>query len=73
MVGCGHSVGAAALGIQWHILAMYGPSFVTGSLISRFGKETITASGLILIALAAVTGLAGISVAVVRKALESVK
>jgi predicted MFS family arabinose efflux permease len=62
MVGCGHSVGAAALGIQWHILAMYGPSFVTGSLISRFGKEAITASGLILIALAAATGLAGISV-----------
>ncbi len=24
----------ATLGIQWHVLAMYGPSFFTGSLIS---------------------------------------
>jgi MFS family permease len=63
MVGCGHSVGTAALGIQWHILAMFGPSFVTGSLISRFGKEAITGAGLVLIALAATTGLAGLSVA----------
>jgi len=27
MVGCGHTVGEAALGIQWHVLAMFGPSF----------------------------------------------
>src|ERR1700730_5755288 len=26
MVDCGHSVGNAALGIQWHVLAMYAPS-----------------------------------------------
>jgi hypothetical protein len=31
MVGCGHSVTDAALGIQWHVLAMYAPSFVTGA------------------------------------------
>jgi diadenosine tetraphosphatase ApaH/serine/threonine PP2A family protein phosphatase len=30
MVGCGHSVGEAALGIQWHVLAMFAPSFFTG-------------------------------------------
>src|SRR5262249_33550661 len=29
MVDCGHSVGNAALGIQWHVLAMFGPSFVS--------------------------------------------
>jgi len=63
MVACGHSVGDAALGIQWHVLAMFGPSFFTGRLIARFGKEKITAMGLILTALAAIVGLSGLSVA----------
>jgi len=63
MIGCGHPVGAAALGIQWHILAMFGPSFFTGNLIARFGKVRVTAAGLLLIALAAVVGLWGISIA----------
>jgi MFS family permease len=62
MVGCGHSVGDAALGIQWHVLAMFGPSFFTGKLIARYGKETITAIGLVLTALAAIVGLSGLSV-----------
>jgi MFS family permease len=63
MVGCGHSVGEAALGIQWHVLAMFGPSFFTGRLITRFGKEKVTAAGLILTAAAAIVGLHGLSVA----------
>ncbi len=63
MVGCGHSVTDAALGIQWHVLAMYAPSFFTGSLIARFGVERITFIGLALIALAAAVGVAGITVA----------
>ena len=62
MVGCGHSVTDATLGIQWHVLAMYAPSFVTGSLIARFGVERITGIGLGLIGLTAVVGIAGISV-----------
>ncbi len=61
MVGCGHPVGAAALGIQWHVLAMYGPSFFTGGLINRYGKERVTALGLTLIAASAAVGLLGIS------------
>ena len=63
MVGCGHSVTDAALGIQWHVLAMYAPSFVTGSLIARFGIERITGIGLALIAATAAVNIAGISVA----------
>jgi predicted MFS family arabinose efflux permease len=63
MVGCGHSVTDAALGIQWHVLAMYAPSFVTGSLIARFGVERITGAGLALIAVSALVGIAGITVA----------
>lgn len=63
MVGCGHSVGDAALGIQWHVLSMFAPSFFTGRLIARFGKEKVTAAGLLLTASAAVVGLSGLSVA----------
>jgi MFS family permease len=63
MIGCGHPVGAAALGIQWHILAMFGPSFFTGRLIGRFGKGPVTAAGLLLIAVAAAIGLSDISIA----------
>jgi MFS family permease len=42
---------------------MFGPSFFTGRLIARFGKEKVTACGLVLTALAAVVGLSGLSVA----------
>jgi MFS family permease len=63
MVGCGHSVTEAALGIQWHVIGMYAPSFITGSLIARFGLKRITAIGLALIALCAVTAITGLSVA----------
>jgi predicted MFS family arabinose efflux permease len=63
MVGCGHSVTEAALGIQWHVLGMYGPSFFTGTLIARFGVERVTAAGLVLLFLAAIVGVAGVSVA----------
>ena len=63
MVGCGHSITDATLGIQWHVLAMYGPSFITGALIARFGVERITGVGLALIAATAVVGISGITVA----------
>jgi MFS family permease len=62
MFDCGHSVTDAALGIQWHVLAMYGPSFFTGSLILRFGVAPVTAVGLIILGLAAVVGLSGLTV-----------
>ena len=61
MVGCGHSVGEAALGIQWHVLAMFGPSFFTGRLMDRFGKRRITALGLILIAASGALALMGLA------------
>lgn len=58
MVGCGFSPDLATLGIQWHVLAMFGPSFFTGRLIARFGSERIVATGLcILIACAVVAHL----------------
>jgi predicted MFS family arabinose efflux permease len=63
MVGCGHSVTDATLGIQWHVLAMYAPSFVTGSLAARFGVTRITAIGLALLVFTGVVGITGLSVA----------
>jgi len=56
----GHSSDHATLGIQWHVLAMFAPSFFTGRLIARFGKRLITASGLLMIATAALIDLAGL-------------
>lgn len=60
MVGHGHSIDHAALGIQWHVLAMFAPSFFTGLLITRFGKERVTAIGLFIIGLSAIVALSGL-------------
>ena len=40
---CGLTVSDPNFGIQWHIVAMYGPSFFTGSLIARLGAPTTSA------------------------------
>ncbi|WP_306146762.1 MULTISPECIES: MFS transporter [unclassified Roseibium] len=63
MIGCGLSETDAALGIQWHVLAMFGPSFFTGSLIARFGKERIVSIGLALLAGCAIVALMGLELA----------
>ncbi|WP_428669875.1 MFS transporter [Roseibium sp.] len=62
MIGCGLSETDAALGIQWHVLAMFGPSFFTGNLIGRFGKERIVAIGLALLAACSIVALTGIEI-----------
>ncbi len=49
VVGCGFSSDLATLGIQWHVLAMFAPSFATGWLISRLGAERVVACGLMLL------------------------
>ncbi|MGA8615423.1 MAG: MFS transporter [Xanthobacteraceae bacterium] len=61
MVMCNHSVNEAALGIQWHVLGMYAPSFITGSLIVWFGVRPMMAIGLTMIAIAATIDLLGIT------------
>jgi MFS family permease len=58
---CGLSVSDSNFGIQWHIVAMYGPSFFTGSLIARFGAPVIVALGLLLEAAGAGIGLSGVT------------
>jgi MFS family permease len=63
MLACDHSVTEATLGLQWHVLAMFVPSFFTGGLIVRFGVERIVILGLALIFLSAIIGMAGITLA----------
>ncbi len=60
---CGHSQEAANEGIQWHVIAMYGPSFFTGTLIGRFGAGRVATAGLVLTGISAAVGLAGIDIA----------
>ncbi len=60
MVSCGISTTNATLGIQWHVIAMFAPSFFTGNLIARFGKEKIVAIGLIILAVCAGVALSGL-------------
>jgi predicted MFS family arabinose efflux permease len=63
MIDCNHSVNDAALGLQWHVMAMYAPSFLSGTLIGRFGVGRMIAAGLTTIAASAVVGITGTSVA----------
>ncbi len=49
-------------GIELHVIAMYAPSFFTGRLIARFGIQPIILLGLVLIGLAALTGMLGLDV-----------
>ncbi|MDH6266710.1 putative MFS family arabinose efflux permease [Rhizobium sp. SG_E_25_P2] len=60
VVGCGYSTDDSTLGIQFHVLAMFGPSFVTGALIKRFGAEKIVACGLVILMLCAAIAHTGI-------------
>ncbi|TWF56726.1 MFS transporter [Neorhizobium alkalisoli] len=60
VIGCGFPTELAALGIQWHVLAMFGPSFFTGMLITRLGAEKVVATGLVLLMSCAVVAHIGI-------------
>ncbi|MGE4406129.1 MFS transporter [Pseudomonas sp.] len=55
----GHSQESSNLGLQWHVIAMYAPSFFTGGLITRFGAGRVAVAGLLLTGLSAAVGLGG--------------
>ena len=59
MVAAGCTQEQAFLGISWHVFAMFAPSFFTGSLIVKFGRERIVIAGLMLLIISAFVGLAG--------------
>ncbi len=62
MVGCGFSVTDAAFVIQWHIFAMFAPSFFTGNLIARFGVMRVIGAGLLLLAGCGFVALSGLEI-----------
>ena len=58
----GHSRETANTGLQWHVIAMYAPSFFTGRLIERFGARALAMVGLWLTGVSVVIGLQGAEV-----------
>ncbi|HEY7903717.1 MAG TPA: MFS transporter [Casimicrobiaceae bacterium] len=60
---CSLPYSAAAFVISWHVVGMYAPGFVTGSLISRFGALRIIVAGCAVMAGGAVVALNGVTFA----------
>jgi predicted MFS family arabinose efflux permease len=56
---CGLPYAQAAFVISWHVVGMYGPGFVTGSLIARFGVLNVILAGIAVMAVGAMVALAG--------------
>lgn len=61
MIACGFVTDDAAQIVRVHVIAMFAPSFFTGSLIARFGAPRVIAAGLTLLASCAVVALAGVT------------
>jgi MFS family permease len=51
--------GVTAFVIQWHVVAMFAPSFVTGSLISRIGVARVLLLGVVLVSVCVIISLSG--------------
>jgi hypothetical protein len=62
MVGNGHDFGDTVFVIQWHVVAMYGPSFFTVHLIQRFGVTRIMSIGAVMLAACVAMNLGGLTV-----------
>ena len=60
---CGHPFGATALVIEWHVVGMFAPGFLSGPLIRRFGTLRVILAGAALNAIAVFVALDGTSVA----------
>jgi MFS family permease len=56
---CGHPYAAAASVISAHVVAMFAPSFVTGSLIKRYGVFAVMLTGVGLLLACIAVGLSG--------------
>ncbi|WP_416897437.1 MAG: MFS transporter [Minwuia sp.] len=60
MKHCGFEFDDSTTVIQWHVVAMYLPSFFTGALITRFGVLKIIVVGAILNLVCVAVALSGI-------------
>lgn len=56
MKGLGYGYADSSIVIQWHVLAMYVPSFFTGRLIARVGLVPVLLAGIGALAAALVSG-----------------
>ncbi len=61
MKACGFNFSDSATVIQWHVVAMFLPSFFTGHLINRFGILPIIATGALLEIGCALVNFSGIA------------
>jgi len=60
---CGYEFADAAFVLQWHVVGMFAPGFITGHLIKRFGVLTIMGVGVAINLLCVGIALSGQSVA----------
>lgn len=57
---CRHPFASAALVIEWHVVGMFAPGLVTGTLISRFGIMPIIVTGCLLMLACVAIALSGV-------------
>ena len=57
-----HPYSSAATVISWHVIAMFGPSLITGSLIKRFGLLSVMLAGVAIMFACVAAALSGIAV-----------
>jgi MFS family permease len=60
---CSLPYAQAALVIQWHVVGMYAPGFVTGTLIKRVGVLRIILGGIALMGVGSLVALNGVTLA----------
>ena len=60
-VACGHTIDDGANIIQWHLVGMFAPSFVTGILIKRFGLPRIVFAGIALNLICMIVAISSVS------------
>ncbi|WP_447555164.1 MFS transporter [Vreelandella sp. EE22] len=60
MAGAGYSFDHVAATIQWHVVAMFAPSFFTGHLTTRFGPRAVIVTGGLLLAASALAAQQGL-------------
>ncbi len=57
-----HPYSSAATVISWHVIAMFAPSLITGSLIKRFGLLSVMLAGVAIMFACVAAALSGITV-----------
>jgi hypothetical protein len=66
MIDCNHAITDATLGLQWHVMAMFAPSFFTGALITRFGIDRVIWSGLAIMAVESSPNRRGVNAGIMQ-------